>query len=79
MDDTHFVGASCSSISPFIKVAILKEAALVSSAVFEMVRALSSSSKTLTDFWFSDLVLVAFEGAESITSMEGIILRDKRW
>lgn len=56
-----------------MKVAILEEAALVSSAVFEMVRALSSSSRTLTDFWFSDLVLAAFEGARSIASTEGII------
>ncbi len=34
---THFVGASCSSMSPLIKMAMLLVAALVSSAVFEIV------------------------------------------
>ncbi len=69
---TYFVGASCSSISPFMNVAIFPAAALVSSAVLEIVSLFSSSSRTWTEFWFSDLVVAAFDGADSITSMEGI-------
>ena len=53
---------------------MLPAAALVSSAVFEMVSLLKSSSRTLTDFWFSDLVVAAVDGADSITSADGMIL-----
>ena len=70
---TYFVGASCSSISPLMKVAMLPAAALVSSAVFEIESLLRSSSSTLTDFWFSDFVFAAFDGADSITSADGMI------
>ena len=47
---THFVGASCSSMSPLINEAMLPAAALVSSAVLEMVSCFNRSSSTLTDF-----------------------------
>ena len=70
---THFVGASCSSMSPFMKVAMLPAALLVWSAVFDRLRALSSSSSTLTDFWFSDFVLAVLLGTESMTSTDGIV------
>ena len=75
---THFVGASCSSMSPLMNVAILPAAALVSSAVLEMVNCLSRSSSTWTDFWFSALVFAALEGTESMRSTEGIVM-DVRW
>ena len=39
-----------------------------------MVSWLKSSSSTLTDFWFSDLVLAVFDGTDSIASTEGIML-----
>ena len=47
---THFVGASCSSISPLMNVARLPAAADDSSAVFAMLRVLSSSSSVFEDF-----------------------------
>lgn len=74
MGKTHFVGASCSSMSPLMNVAMLPAAALVSSAVLEMVNWFSRSSSTLTDFWFSALVFAAFEGTESMRSTEGIVM-----
>ena len=61
-------------MSPLMKVAMLPAASLVSSAVFEMVSLFSNSSSTLTDFWFSDLVVAAFVGAASIMSTEGIVM-----
>ena len=64
---TYFVGASCSSMSPLMKVAMLPAAALVSSADFETVNFLSSSSSTLMDVEFSDLVLAALVGTDSMT------------
>jgi hypothetical protein len=57
-----------------MKVAMLPAAALVSSAVFEMVSLVKSSSSTLTDFWFSDFVFAAVEGADSMMSADGIML-----
>jgi hypothetical protein len=57
-----------------MKVAMLPAAALVSSAVFEMVSLVKSSSSTLTDFWFSDFVVAAVEGADSMMSADGIML-----
>ncbi len=56
-----------------MNVAMLPAAALVSSAVFEMVSLFKSSSRTLTDFWFSDFVVAAVDGADSITSADGMI------
>lgn len=53
---------------------MLPAAALVSSAVLEMVSLFMSSSSTFFDWAFSDLVLAAFDGAESITSAEGIAM-----
>ena len=70
---THFVGASCSSMSPLMNVAMFPAAALVSSAVLEMVSLLRSSSRTCTDFWFSDFVVAAVVGAVSLMSTEGIV------
>jgi len=67
------VGASCSSMGPLMKVAMLPAVALVSSAVFEMLNLLKSSSRTLIDFKFSDLVLAAFDGTESMMSAEGML------
>ncbi len=55
---------------------MLPAAALVSSAVFEIVSLLRSSSSTRTDFWFSLLVLAAFDGTESIASTDGIAYDD---
>lgn len=57
-----------------MNVAMLPAAALVSSAVFEMVSLFNSSSSTLTDFWFSDFVVAAVEGADSMMSADGIML-----
>lgn len=57
-----------------MKVAMLPAAALVSSAVFEIVSLFKSSSSTWTDFWFSDFVVAAVEGADSIMSADGIAL-----
>ena len=57
-----------------MKVAMLPAAALVSSAVFEIVSLFKSSSSTLTDFWFSDFVVAAVDGADSIMSTDGMIL-----
>ena len=74
---THFVGASCSSMSPLMNVAMLPAAALVSSAVFDIVSLLSSSSRTLIDFWFSDFVLAALEGTVSMMSSPGIMMVSK--
>ncbi len=71
--DTHLVGASCSSMSPLMNVAMLPAAALVSSADFEMVSLFRSSSSTRTDFWFSDLVLTAFDATDSIMSTDGMM------
>ena len=71
--ETHFVGASCSSISPLMKVAMLPAAALVSSAVLEMVSLLRSSSRTFSDLAFSAFVVAAFEGAASMMSAEGML------
>jgi hypothetical protein len=53
--ETHFVGASCSSIGPLMKLAMFCEASVASSAVFEMVSFWRSSSRTLMDPAFSDL------------------------
>ena len=75
---TYFVGASCSSMSPLMKVAILPAAALVSSAVLERVRFFRRSSSTCTDFWFSDLVLAVFDGTESMISTEGMVISQER-
>lgn len=61
-------------MSPLMNVAMLLAAALVWSAVLEMVNWFSRSSSTLTDFWFSALVFAAFEGTESMTSTEGIVM-----
>ena len=55
-----------------MKVAMLPAAALVSSAVLEMVSLFISSSSTLTDFWFSLFWVAGFEGAASMMSMEGM-------
>ena len=74
---THLVGASCSSMSPLMKVAMLPAAALVSSAVFEIVSLFISSSSTLTDFWFSLFCVVGFEGAASMMSTEGIMCSER--
>lgn len=70
---TYFVGASCSSIGPLIKVAMCPAAAEVSSAVFAIESWLKSSSSTWTDFWFSDFVLAVFDGTVSMISTEGIL------
>lgn len=51
---------------------MLPAAALVSSADLEMLNLLNSSSRTLIDFKFSDLVFAAFEGTESMMSTEGM-------
>lgn len=61
-------------MSPLMKVAMLPAAALVSAAVFEILSLPRSSSRTLTDFWFSDLVLAVFEGTDSMTSSDGMML-----
>lgn len=73
--ETHFVGASCSSMSPLINVAMLPAAALVSAADFEMDSLFSSSSRTWIDFWFSDLVLTVFDGTDSIISTDGMMTK----
>lgn len=54
-----------------MKVAMLPAAALVSSAVFEIVNWLRSSSRTLTDFWFSDFVFEGVDATDSMTSAAG--------
>ena len=54
---------------------MLPAAALVSSAVFETVSLLRSSSRTLTDFWFSDLMLASVGCTESMMSTEGMALK----
>ncbi len=59
-------------MGPLMNVAMLPAAALVSSADLEMLNVLKSSSRTLIDFRFSDLVLAAFDGTESMTSTEGM-------
>ena len=51
---TYLVGTSCSWIGPLKKVARFFEAWEISSVVFEMESLLINSSRTLTDFWFSE-------------------------
>ena len=52
----YFVGAISSSISPLMKEARSLDEALISSCDLETVNLDSSSSRTLTDFEFSDLI-----------------------
>lgn len=52
---------------------MLPAAALVSSAVLEMVNLLKRSSSTFTDFWFSDLVFAVFEDTDSMMSTDGMV------
>src|SRR5690242_1584952 len=56
---TYLVGASASSMSPLMKVAIEAAEELISSCALEMVSLPRSSSRTFTDLLFSDLTLDA--------------------
>ena len=53
---THLVGASCSSISPLMRVAMSNDAALISSCDLETLNLESNSSSALIDCAFSDLI-----------------------
>lgn len=65
---THLTGASLSLISPWIKVAMLAVAALMSSWALEMVNLAISSSRTFWLFWFSLVDMLAVEADASVTA-----------
>ena len=67
------MGASCSSIGPLMNEATLLAASTDSSAVLEMVSLLSSSSSTLTDLVFSDLMVEA-EGCSMMSSAGDMVV-----
>jgi hypothetical protein len=56
---THLVGASASSMSPLMKVAMALAAAVMSSCSLETVNLAMSSSRALRAFEFSDLMAAA--------------------
>jgi len=68
---TYFVGASCSSIGPLMKVARLRVAALISSWALLMFSLAISSSRILTEFLFS-FAIFAEAGCEDSATVAGI-------
>lgn len=61
-------------MGPLMKEAMLPAAALVWSAVLEIVSLLRSSSSTLTDFAFSDFVAAASLETASMAATEGMMI-----
>lgn len=72
-DVAYFVGAAASSMGPFMKDAIFCAAAFVSSWDFDTLSFAISSSRTLTDFAFSEAILPLVDFVESMASTEGML------
>jgi hypothetical protein len=76
---TYFVGASASSMSPLMKVAMALAAELIWSCSLEMVNLPRSSSRALTALEFSDLTAAAsWRAAGAMLSVE-VGEGGKRW
>lgn len=70
LESTYLVGASCSSISPLMKAAMLWVAALTSSCDVDTLSFAISSSRTLMDRAFSFFAICV----ESMTATDGMVI-----